>query len=167
MPDSELSKKIEGISRPELSVQEKSETQSEKNLSFEKLEDRSSFDNGRAVVLEEIEGKKNAELVGGLAGASNAQKERQQKIKEVEKILEEDMQDIFISLPPAKQEEFKKTGEEITKKIINLLDKAKIKIGDVIKLIKQWLSIVPGINKFFLEQESKIKADEIIKIKEQ
>jgi len=52
------------------------------------------------------------------------------------------------------------------KKINTLLDKAKINLGKIASLIRKWLSIIPGVNKFFLEQEAKIKADEIMKLKE-
>jgi hypothetical protein len=34
-----------------------------------------------------------------------------------------------------------------------------------VDVIKRWLSIIPGINKFFLEQDAKIKAEKIIKLK--
>ena len=35
----------------------------------------------------------------------------------------------------------------------------------IIDVIKKWLSIIPGINKFFLEQEAKIKTDKIMELK--
>jgi hypothetical protein len=66
----------------------------------------------------------------------------------------------------AQQQEFKKSGEETVKKINNLLDKTKIKAGKIIDLIRAWLRLIPGINRFFLEQEAKIKADKIIKVKD-
>lgn len=168
MPDNELNK-IEDISKHDFDDFEQPDDQVEKEDNFgpeKTVEQGKSFEEGRETVLREIEKSGSEEFVGGLAGVSNAQKERQEKIKEVEKILEEDMEEIFVSMPPNKQAEFKRLGEETTRKILGLLDRAKIKVSDVIKLVKKWLSIVPGINKFFLEQESKIKADEIIKIKE-
>jgi hypothetical protein len=30
-----------------------------------------------------------------------------------------------------------------------------------LKLIREWLLIIPGVNKYFLEQEAKIKTDKI------
>ncbi|MFZ5391475.1 MAG: hypothetical protein ACOZAJ_04355 [Patescibacteria group bacterium] len=84
--------------------------------------------------------------------------------KKVESVLEEDMTDIFLSLPPDKQEEFKKAGEIAAKKISRLMQKVKINLRQVIKIIRQWLSVIPGVNKYFLEQTAKIKADKILKL---
>ena len=84
---------------------------------------------------------------------------------EIGNILEKDLEDIYFNLSPEKQAEFKNKGEETAKKISLALQKTKIKVNQIISLIKDWLKIIPGINKFFLEQEAKIKADEIIKMK--
>jgi len=43
----------------------------------------------------------------------------------------------------------------------------KIKARKVLHLIRDWLKIIPGINKYFLEQEAKIKTDKIIELAEQ
>jgi hypothetical protein len=45
------------------------------------------------------------------------------------------------------------------------LDKAKFKARQVIDLLKKWLSLIPGINLYFLEQEVKIKTDKIMKMR--
>jgi len=84
---------------------------------------------------------------------------------QIENILEEDLEEIYFSLPPEKQKEFKTKGEETAKKISLALQKTKIKVNQIIKLIKNWLKLIPGVNKFFLEQEAKIKADKIIELK--
>lgn len=85
--------------------------------------------------------------------------------KEIENVLSQGIEDIYLSLTPEKRREFKKAGEETAKKISRLLAKAKINIREIIKLIIKWLSLIPGVNKYFLEQEAKIKADEIMKMK--
>ena len=85
-----------------------------------------------------------------------------ERFSEIENILEDDLGDIYFSLSPTKQQEFKIKGEETTSKILNLLTKPKVKAKKIVTLIKEWLSIVPGVNKFFLEQTAKIKADKII-----
>jgi hypothetical protein len=46
------------------------------------------------------------------------------------------------------------------------LGQTKIKVNKIIDLIRRWLKLIPGINKFFLEQEVKIKADKIIRLKD-
>jgi hypothetical protein len=102
---------------------------------------------------------------GGLAGISQAQQKIKEQEKEVENILAENLKDIFLNLTPQKQQEFKIEGEKTAKKITKLLNSAKVNIRKIISLIKEWLSLIPGVNRFFLEQEAKIKADEIVKIK--
>lgn len=92
----------------------------------------------------------------------NEQEERKMAI---DAILEESLNDVFLNLNSNKQKEFKKKGEETVNKINSLLNSTKVKVGKIISLIKEWLKIIPGINKFFLEQEAKIKADKIIEIK--
>jgi uncharacterized membrane protein YfhO len=85
--------------------------------------------------------------------------------KQIENILAKDLEEIYINLSPEKKEEFKKTGEQTANKINQLLTQTKINVGEIIRLIKKWLSLIPGINKYFLEQEAKIKADELIKLR--
>jgi len=99
----------------------------------------------------------------GFGGGATAREARK---KEVEGILEEDLDEIYLKLNPNKQREFKEKGEETALKINQLLDRAKVKAKKIINLIKNWLSLIPGVNKFFLEQEVKIKADKILKIKD-
>lgn len=82
----------------------------------------------------------------------------------IEKILEKDLGDIYVSLPPEKQRQFKIRGEQTATAINELYNQGKLTIKKIIDLIRKWLSFVPGVNRFFLEQETKIKADEIIKI---
>jgi len=108
--------------------------------------------------------EKTRELVG-VAGIGDVQQEQKQREKQIEKILEEGLEDIYMNMPPDKQQEFKREGERTVREINNLLNQAKTKVKKIINLIKKWLSIIPGVNKFFLEQEAKIKADEILKIK--
>jgi len=102
----------------------------------------------------------------GLAGASQTPiAEKSLELKKIEDILEEDIEDFYFNLPPQKQQEFKQKGEETAGKIEELLRTVKVNMRKIIGLIKSWLQIIPGVNKHFLEQESKIKADKILKIK--
>ena len=103
---------------------------------------------------------------GGVSASvdpANILKEREE---EIEKILAEDLEDEFTKMDPATQQEFKRKGEETAQKINNLLESAKVKVKKIIDLIRSWLIMIPGINKFFLEQETKIKTDKILKTKE-
>lgn len=88
-----------------------------------------------------------------------------QRAAAIDLILEEGLNEIFLKMNPLEQAAFKKKGEETVSKINILLGQTKVKINKIIGLIRDWLKMLPGINKFFLEQETKIKADKIIKIK--
>jgi flagellar biosynthesis GTPase FlhF len=101
-----------------------------------------------------------------LIQTSNQQRFQEEKQKEIEKILQNGLENIYLSLSPDKQREFKTEGEKATKEINILLSKTKVNVGKIIALIRKWLSVIPGVNKFFLEQETKIKADQILKLKE-
>ncbi len=91
---------------------------------------------------------------------------QQRRAAAIDQILAEGLNDVFLSLDSNEQKIFKKKGEETVLKINELLVKGKVKINKIIDLIRKWLSLVPGLNKFFLEQEIKIKADKILKIKD-
>lgn len=81
---------------------------------------------------------------------------------EVEKILEADLADTFLILPPETQQKFKAEGERVAGIIWQMLETAKVQIKRIAGLIRDWLKIIPGINRFFLEQETKIKTDQFI-----
>ncbi len=102
----------------------------------------------------------------GFAAAQSAIQKRKEREKKIESILAEGMEEIYLNMTPAKREEFKKAGEEAAREINGLLEKTKVKVKKIINIIKKWLSIIPRVNKFFLEQESKIKADEVMKLKD-
>lgn len=90
---------------------------------------------------------------------------QQLRDEQIDAILSDGLTDIYLSLPPKKQAEFRAGGEEAVKKISILMSQAKIKVKSIVEIIKRWLAIIPGLNKFFLEQDAKIKADKIIKLK--
>jgi hypothetical protein len=89
----------------------------------------------------------------------------EEREKQIENFLARDLEEIYLGLPLDKQVEFRKEGEETAKKIEKLLEKTKVNINKILNLIRKWLSLIPGVNKFFLEQEAKIKADEIVKLR--
>lgn len=83
---------------------------------------------------------------------------------EIEQILEEDLKNTFLDLSPEKQRKFKAEGERVAGIIWQMIETAKLQVNKVIKLIRRWLKIIPGINRFFLEQETKIKTDKIVEL---
>lgn len=91
---------------------------------------------------------------------------QQQRAKEIDTILSEGLNEIFLKMKPEDQKVFKKKGEETVVKINELLNHTKVKINKIIELVRKWLLLVTGINKFFLEQEVKLKTDKIIRLKD-
>lgn len=83
----------------------------------------------------------------------------------IEKIMEEGLEKAYQELSPIAQQEFKMKGESAAIQIRELLKSTHVKVKKIFRLILEWLKMLPGINKFFLEQEAKIKTDKIIAIK--
>lgn len=90
---------------------------------------------------------------------------QQQREAQIDRILSEGLEDIYNEMSPEKKKEFREEGEKTVKKINELLGEAKVKIKKIIDLIRGWLAIIPGVNRFFLEQEAKIRADRLINLK--
>lgn len=84
----------------------------------------------------------------------------------VEKVLEEDMEELYFSLNDAERRMFKQEGERTAREIEKVIMLGKSVAVKVLALIKAWLRLIPGLNKFFIEQEAKIKTDKIININE-
>ncbi len=87
--------------------------------------------------------------------------------KEIESILSENLTDIYLAMPPDKQQEFKTKGEETASKVRELVRAVKVNAKKIFQLIRDWMKIIPGVNRFFLEQEAKIKTDKILLISEE
>lgn len=84
---------------------------------------------------------------------------------QIEHIMEEGLADTYQELTIIQQQEFKIKGEATAWQIRNLLKEAHVKIKKIFRLLVEWLQLLPGINRFFLEQEAKIKADKIMGLK--
>jgi len=93
-------------------------------------------------------------------------KEKSEVLKEIESILSEGLEEPYQSLPDNLKKDFKQKGEETASKIEELVNQAKIMVHKIVDLIKNWLCIIPGVNKFFLEQETKIKTGKILMLAE-
>jgi hypothetical protein len=85
--------------------------------------------------------------------------------RRVENILAEGLDDFYRSLRPAEQELFRLKGEETAVKISTLLGQFKVRLSEVLSLIRDWLQTIPGLNRYFVEQTAKIKADRVLKLK--
>ncbi len=82
---------------------------------------------------------------------------------DIESILASDLTEVFVNLPDSSKLEFKQKGEEIAGKISKMIASGKVKVSKILYWIQDWLRVIPGVNKYFIEQEAKIKADNIMK----
>ncbi|MBT3230826.1 hypothetical protein HN358_03565 [Candidatus Uhrbacteria bacterium] len=87
---------------------------------------------------------------------------KEEILVDLEQILADDLTDIFLELPDARKLEFKQRGEEVAQKIREMVSTGKFKIGKALNWIREWLQMIPGVNKYFIDQEAKIKADKIV-----
>lgn len=120
--------------------------------------------------VSKIEEKKEGEGAaqkGAIAPTEEKVTPKSPELMQIENIMSEGLEDIYLNMSKEKRGEFKTRGEEAAGKIEKLLQATKVNAKKVVDLIKNWLKIIPGVNKYFLEQESKIKADKIIKNKKQ
>lgn len=83
------------------------------------------------------------------------------RYRQIEHILEADLSELYFRMAPQDQELFRRKGEETARLISETIDKPKVSIKKIVTAIKAWLRVIPGINRFFIEQEAKIKADRI------
>lgn len=86
-------------------------------------------------------------------------------LQHIENILEEDLLSLYKELKPEQRKQFRAEGERTAKKIEHLLRKAAVALLEIIRLIRRWLRLLRGTNVFFIEQESKIKAERILALK--
>ncbi|OGY47462.1 MAG: hypothetical protein A3J65_03200 [Candidatus Buchananbacteria bacterium RIFCSPHIGHO2_02_FULL_45_11b] len=117
------------------------------------------------ISIQEEEKKPEAKPAPAPAAKPAAPAVKSPNLKKIESILEEDLQDAYFSLDMDLQQKFKAEGEKTAAKIERLLNETKVKTSKVLKLILDWLKMIPGINRFFLNQEAKIKTDRLIKMK--
>ncbi|MFH1631471.1 MAG: hypothetical protein ABIA47_00390 [bacterium] len=116
--------------------------------------------------VKEVKEKKEAPVVEvaetPTAQPSSIRPEKDKVTEDIEEILADDLTDIFLALPADRRPAFKQRGEEVAAAIKEMVDKGKITARKVLKLISDWLKMIPGVNKFFLEQEAKIRTDKVL-----
>jgi hypothetical protein len=84
------------------------------------------------------------------------------RLVEIERVLEQDLEQLYFDLPEESKRIFKTEGELTARKIGALMSETKATAEKVLNLILAWLSLLPGVNRFFVEQEAKIKTDKIL-----
>lgn len=87
--------------------------------------------------------------------------------QEIEEVLEEDLKELYLAMPKDKQAAFRAKGEETISLVSQLVRVAHVNVKKIFQLIRAWLKMIPGVNRYFLEQEAKIKTDKIILVSEE
>lgn len=80
---------------------------------------------------------------------------------EVEQVLEDGLGSYYQGMNPKLQQLFKSRGETLAASLALMVTVTKVNVGKVVELIRRWLMLIPGVSRFFLEQEAKIRADRI------
>jgi len=102
-----------------------------------------------------------------VTAAPSAVAGKDEVVIEVEKILEDGIGPYFSSLPEDARPLFKKKGEEVAGQLSEMVRTFHFNLRRAYQLITDWLKTIPGVNKFFLEQEAKIKTDRILALMEE
>jgi hypothetical protein len=88
-------------------------------------------------------------------------------VRGVESVLEDGLGETYAKMKPALQAKFRKEGERVTARIVAMMRTASVKARTVLGLIADWLKMIPGVNRFYLVQEAKIKTDRILALAEE
>lgn len=84
--------------------------------------------------------------------------------KDIEQTLSENINMFYGAMDPETKQAFKAKAVETAGKIETMVQSGKLNVKKIISWIREWLQMIPGVNKLFLEQESKIKADKIVRL---
>lgn len=87
-------------------------------------------------------------------------------LKAVEQVLEEGMEDVYAKMDASHKQKFNKEGDRVAGLVAEMVRRAKVKSREVLKLITGWLRIIPHVNRFYLDQEAKLKTDKILALGE-
>ncbi|HTM69145.1 MAG TPA: hypothetical protein VL426_07720 [Candidatus Binatia bacterium] len=80
----------------------------------------------------------------------------------VERILEQNLWDMYFALPQGAREKFKAEGENAAAVLRGAIETKKVKPSQVLHAVHKWLKTIPKVNPYFLEQEAKIKTDQVM-----
>ncbi|MBN1585536.1 hypothetical protein JW899_04185 [Candidatus Uhrbacteria bacterium] len=85
----------------------------------------------------------------------------------LERVLEDGLTDIYLSMPKPQRQAFRVEGERVASRLRQAIDSTRIRASEILETITAWLRMIPGINRWFLEQEAKIKTDRVIQLAEE
>jgi len=153
----ELSPAIEAIERDsELDEYAKAELEAEKAFA-EKIEKEKGF------LGQAEEGNGSTAQTATQAQTDQAPAmPKDEVMTEVQSILQEGLAPLYATLPPDAKLRFQAKGLEVSTSITDMVKRFRVNTKKVLLLIRDWLLTIPSVNKFFLEQEAKIKTDKIV-----
>ncbi|HUT22070.1 MAG TPA: hypothetical protein VMX18_01525 [Candidatus Bipolaricaulota bacterium] len=137
------------------------EVKEQERLTHEKL--AAAKKEFEASAKEDVRGALDLESASHLASQTAAPANIQ--LKSIQDVMQEDIYELYVQLSASEQKKFAAEGKITAGKIQILLNKVKVNVSKIIDLLRRWLSFLPGINKYFLEQETKIKLDKLLEMK--
>ncbi len=85
----------------------------------------------------------------------------------IESVLSEGLTDMYQKMTPQQQVRFQAAGKVAAATIETLLSNFRATARKVAALIRHWLALIPGVSRYFLAQESKLKTDKILQLQRQ
>lgn len=82
--------------------------------------------------------------------------------KEIEEVLSDGLIPLYQSMTPDEQVKFRNAGNVAAAKIEVMVTTFKATAKKIVDIIRVWLLNIPRVNNYFLEQESKLKTDQIL-----
>lgn len=96
-----------------------------------------------------------------------AQPTRDPVLIKIENELEDGLWESYRQMPPDLRTKFKQEGERVAKAVRDGMATGKLTARKVVEIITEWLKMIPGVNKWFLRQEAKIKTDALLRLQRQ
>ncbi|MFH1890766.1 MAG: hypothetical protein ABIJ91_04360 [Candidatus Kuenenbacteria bacterium] len=150
---------------PEISQIPENEIQKGVDLQKEKAKEK--VEKQAQKKLQSVEVDKPAQVSAQIAAQTQTKPDGFQKsinLQKIERAMQENLEEVFFNMDEAHRRMFKEEGERTARQIETVVRIGKSAAVKILELLKRWLCLIPGVNKFFLEQEAKIKTDKILKI---
>ncbi len=80
----------------------------------------------------------------------------------VERILEDNLREVYLELSPALRAKFRADGETAASKLRGMLGRPEMEERKILEIIHAWLKEIPGVDRQFLAQEEVIKTRKIL-----
>lgn len=84
--------------------------------------------------------------------------------QDIANVLSEGLTQVYQGMTPQEQQAFRVAGEQAASQIEAMMKGFHATARAVLGIIRQWLRLIPRVNKYFLEQESKIKTDKMMSL---